>query len=112
MPRTRREERVHHKGSGADMVVTEMMPAESCSAMDDIVRRAGEMAAVAAENADAVDRDARFPEEAFAAAREQRLLGILVPTDLGGDGATVSDVVDLCYMLGRSCASTGMVFAM
>ena len=34
------------------------------------------------------------------------LLGILVPTELGGEGASVSDVADLCYVLGRSCAST------
>jgi acyl-CoA dehydrogenase len=70
------------------------------------------MAAAAAKNADAVDRDARFPEEAFFAAREQRLLDILVPVDLGGDGASVSDVVDVCYVLGRACASTAMIFAM
>jgi acyl-CoA dehydrogenase len=40
------------------------------------------------------------------------LLGVLVPIELGGEGATVSDVADICYMLGRCCASTGMVFAM
>ena len=59
------------------------------------------MAAAAAKNADAVDRDARFPAEAFLAAREQRLLDILVPADLGGEGASISDVVDVCYVLGR-----------
>ena len=53
-----------------------------------------------------------FPAEAFAAARTERLLGLLVPAELGGEGATVSDVVDVCYVLGRACASTGMVFAM
>jgi acyl-CoA dehydrogenase len=36
----------------------------------------------------------------------------LVPADLGGGGATVSEVVDVCYVLGRSCASTAMIFAM
>ena len=70
------------------------------------------MAAAAAKNADAVDREARFPAEAFQAAREQRLLDILVPADLGGEGASVSDVVDVCYVLGRACASTAMIFAM
>jgi acyl-CoA dehydrogenase len=74
--------------------------------------RAEIVAAAAAENAEAVDRDARFPAEAFAAARAQRLLGILVPADLGGEEATVSDVVDVCYILGRACASTAMIFAM
>jgi acyl-CoA dehydrogenase len=88
------------------------IPLQSCSVTNDLKLRAEIMAAAAAKNADAVDRDARFPEEAFLAAREQRLLDILVPVDLGGDGASVSDVVDVCYVLGRACASTAMIFAM
>src|SRR5437764_13446 len=39
-----------------------------------------------------VDRQARFPHEAFAALREERLLSALVPTELGGAGATLIDV--------------------
>jgi acyl-CoA dehydrogenase len=74
--------------------------------------RAEITAATAAEHGDAVDRDARFPTETFAAAREQRLLGTMVPIELGGDGASVSDVVDICYMLGQACASSAMIFAM
>jgi acyl-CoA dehydrogenase len=74
--------------------------------------RAEVVAAAAAEHGDAVDRDARFPAETFAAARAQRLLGVMVPTELGGEGASVSDVVDVCYMLGKSCASSAMIFAM
>ncbi|MGH7654544.1 MAG: acyl-CoA dehydrogenase family protein [Gemmatimonadaceae bacterium] len=70
------------------------------------------MAAVAAAHADAVDKAARFPAETFAAAREQRLLGMMVPVELGGDGATVSDAADICCMLGTSCASSAMIFAM
>jgi len=88
------------------------IPLQSCSVTNDLKLRAEIMAAAAAKNADAVDRDARFPEEAFLAAREQRLLDILVPVDLGGDGASVSDVVDVCYVLGRASASTAMIFAM
>jgi acyl-CoA dehydrogenase len=74
--------------------------------------RAEAVAKCAAENADAVDRDARFPIEAFRSARAQKLLGVMVPVEIGGEGASVSDVVDLCCMLGRECASTGMIFAM
>ena len=79
---------------------------------DNLRSRAEVMAATAAESAEAVDRDARFPAEAFLAARMQRLLGVLVPADLGGEAASVSDVVDICYVLGRACASTAMIFAM
>src|SRR5947207_10749241 len=78
----------------------------------DLSGRTDVVAAMAAANADAVDREARFPHEALAAARSQRLLGIMVPHDLGGEGASLSDVVDVCYMLGRACASTAMIYAM
>src|SRR4029077_15109330 len=69
-------------------------------------------AATAAEHADKVDREERFPGEGYTTLRAQRLLGIQFPAELGGDGASVSDTVNICYMLGRSCASTGMIFAM
>jgi acyl-CoA dehydrogenase len=78
----------------------------------DIQHRAELVAGVAATTALDVDRDARFPNEAVAAARSQRLLGIMVPRDLGGEGASLSDVIDVCYVLGRACASTAMVYAM
>jgi acyl-CoA dehydrogenase len=70
------------------------------------------MVQAAAAHADAVDQDARFPQEAFDVARAQRLLGMQVPASLGGEGASVSDVVDVCYMLGQACSATAMIFAM
>jgi acyl-CoA dehydrogenase len=73
-------------------------------------RRIGEQ--VAAPAAAEVDRDARFPSESFAALREQRLLAALIPTELGGLGASLSDVAATCTELGRHCASTAMIFAM
>ena len=85
---------------------------EGAPAPGELKARTDAVAAVAAKNAARVDRDARFPEEAIAAARTQRLLGIMVPRDLGGEGASVSDVVDVCYGLGRGCSSTAMIYAM
>jgi acyl-CoA dehydrogenase len=82
------------------------------STSTDLRQRAAEVAEVAAAAADKVDHEARFPSEAFSIARARRLLGLLVPIELGGEGATVSDIADVCYMLGRACASTGMIFAM
>jgi acyl-CoA dehydrogenase len=79
---------------------------------DDLVSRADAVAAAALQSAEAVDAQARFPHESFQAVRNQRLLGIMVPTELGGEGASVSDVADVCYILGRSCGSTAMIFAM
>jgi len=74
--------------------------------------RAETVAAIAERNAGAVDRDARFPEETFTAARSQGLLGIMVPRDLGGEGASLSAVVDICYRLGRACSASAMIYAM
>jgi acyl-CoA dehydrogenase len=68
--------------------------------------------AVAAKHANAIDEKARFPEEAFAAIREQRLLSLLVPAEFGGEGSSMSEVANVCYALGRACASTGMIYAM
>jgi acyl-CoA dehydrogenase len=82
------------------------------SSSEEVKARAAAVAAIAADHAAAVDRDARFPEEAMAAARECRLLGIMVPPDLGGEGAGVSDVADICYRLGQACSSTAMIYAM
>ena len=74
--------------------------------------RALAAAEVAAEFADAVDRDGRFPREAFEAIRQQKLLGLLIPTTLGGEDASAADIVDVCHILGRACASTAMIYAM
>jgi acyl-CoA dehydrogenase len=67
---------------------------------------------IAAPVADAVDQSARFPHEAVAALRAERMLSALVPRALGGPGATLGDVAASCEALGRSCASTAMIYAM
>jgi acyl-CoA dehydrogenase len=59
-----------------------------------------------------VDAASRFPSEAFAEIRKQRLLGVMVPQSLGGEGATVAELADVCFILGQGCASTGLIFAM
>ncbi len=67
---------------------------------------------VARPNAVEVDRAGRFPAESMVAIRDARLLSSLVPRDLGGDGATMTDIVAACYVLGQYCSSTAMVYAM
>jgi acyl-CoA dehydrogenase len=94
------------------MDTPDRIPTLCVTGTENLKGRAEVVAAAAAEHGDAVDRDARFPTETFAAARAQRLLGMMVPVELGGEGASVSDVVDVCYMLGRACASSAMIFAM
>ena len=82
------------------------------AATEDLRTRAASVAAIAASHALAVDSASRFPSEAFSAVKAQRLLGIQVPKALGGEGAGIGDVADVCYQLGQACASTGMIFAM
>jgi acyl-CoA dehydrogenase len=84
----------------------------SPAAVESAVLRAERVAAIAAEHASAVDRDSRFPAEAIAAARAERLLSAAVPAEFGGEGAGIADILDVCYVLGRACASTAMIFAM
>jgi len=74
--------------------------------------RTAAVAAVAAAEAADVDRAARFPQAAIDAARQQKLLGAQIPTAFGGYGASVFDITDMCYTLGRACSSTAMIFAM
>ena len=78
----------------------------------DFIKRAEHVASVAERFAAAVDSEGRFPAEAFAAIREQRLLGMMISTELGGGGARAADVADVCAILGAACSSTGMIFAM
>ena len=74
--------------------------------------RADKVAAVAALHAARVDSDSRFPSEAIDAARQEGLLGMMVPREFGGEGASLGEVMDVCYKLGRACSSSAMIFAM
>ncbi|WP_237477219.1 acyl-CoA dehydrogenase family protein [Lichenibacterium dinghuense] len=74
--------------------------------------RAEAVAGIAGEHAAAVDRDGRFPAEALAGCKAQRLMGMAVPQSLGGDGASLGDVADVCFRLGRQCSSAALIFAM
>jgi acyl-CoA dehydrogenase len=79
---------------------------------NDLTARARAAADVARTHAAAVDADARFPGEAFAEIRQQRLLGIQVPQALGGEAASIAEIADVCYILGQACSSTALIYAM
>lgn len=107
---------MEHAISGAAALRTAEMPQQTgpVPVQDDgnPRARAAAVAAIAAKHADAVDREARFPQEAISALQEQRLFGIMIPVELGGEGATLAEIVDICYRLGQACASTAMIYAM
>jgi acyl-CoA dehydrogenase len=85
---------------------------KNLAAAEPIATRAVRAAGIAAQHAHAVDAEGRFPQEAIDALKRENLFGILVPAALGGEQASVADVVDVCYTLGRACSSTGMIYAM
>ncbi len=67
---------------------------------------------VAAAHADDVDRNARFPSESLDALRRERLLSAALPSELGGEGANLAELAQLCSVLAQGCATTSMVYAM
>lgn len=62
--------------------------------------------------AEAVDREARFPQEAMGALREQRLLSAGIPRELGGLGMGLSELSEVAQRLARGCGASSMVWGM
>jgi acyl-CoA dehydrogenase len=98
--------------------VTDVLPASLSDARTqagrgtDLLARARAAADVARLNAAAVDAEGRFPAEAFAELRRQRLLGSMVPAALDGEGAGIAEIADVCYILGQACSSAALIYAM
>ena len=79
----------------------------------DVERRAWAVGAeVAAVFADEVDRDARFPVEGVDALRSAGLLAAMVPTELGGEGASLASIAGATRALAAHCSATALVMAM
>jgi len=66
----------------------------------------------ARRHADAVDREGRFPHETFDALKAAGLMSVMVPTEFGGEGASLAEVAALCHILGQYCSSSGLIYAM
>jgi acyl-CoA dehydrogenase len=67
---------------------------------------------VAGPAADAVDREARFPQEAIDALKKIKMLSAFVPLELGGHGCGMIELAEMCEVLAQHCSSAAMVFAM
>jgi acyl-CoA dehydrogenase len=87
-------------------------PALESADAERLIEAACEVALIAAEHADAVDREGRFPVEAVSALKAHKLLGAMVPQSFGGAGMSLAGVAAVCQTLGQACSSTAMVFAM
>lgn len=96
----------------ADTALPEIEDGDAIVSSVSLSERVERVAAIAARHADDVDTQGRYPHEAMRAVRDGRLLGVMVPEAFGGEGLAVGPVVDICYRLGRSCASSAMIYAM
>ena len=77
--------------------------------LDEIRRIADE---VAAAHAGDVDVQARFPKESLDALKEAGALSAFLSPALGGLGASFAAVAEACFILGKRCGASAMVFAM
>src|SRR5207302_9688395 len=77
-----------------------------------IVERARAAAEVAATHRARHDREASFPTEGLGALARSGYLALVIPSELGGEGATVSDMLLGSLELGRGDASLALVVAM
>ncbi|MDZ5623162.1 acyl-CoA dehydrogenase family protein [Nocardioides sp. HM23] len=86
----------------SSMTTTAPTPAERATAIGPVL----------AEHAARHDADGSFVTEAYDALRDAGLLKAGVPTELGGDGATVAELTALQRELGHHCGSTALASSM
>ncbi len=75
----------------------------------DVVRKLG---ADFAERAAAHDADGSFVAENYAALKQHKVFSAGVPADLGGGGATYTQLGDMLRELAHGCASTALALSM
>jgi alkylation response protein AidB-like acyl-CoA dehydrogenase len=73
---------------------------------------AEQLAPVFAARAGDHDVDGTFPEDDFADLRANGLLGLMVPTRLGGIGASFSDYAEVAMSLGSGSGATALIYNM
>ncbi|MEO8107796.1 MAG: acyl-CoA dehydrogenase family protein, partial [Actinomycetes bacterium] len=80
--------------------------------MSTLDERLGPVLDIAATHAAAVDTDGEFPEASVQALRDSGLLGLTLPTEVGGLGAGPVEFSDVTQRLAAACGSTAMIYLM
>ena len=62
--------------------------------------------------ADAIDKEARFPKEAYAELKKQGFTGLLVPKEFGGSGGNCQNHALVCYNIARFDVSSALCYMM
>ena len=73
---------------------------------------ARELSPQLAENAERHDREGSFVDDGFALLREHRLMSMLVPSELGGGGASHAEACAVLAELGKGCPATALSYSM
>ncbi len=95
-----------------DLAARESTCSEEGAAAVELSARLDPVVAVARDSARETDASGRFTAEPVAALRESGLLGLTLPTDVGGLGAGPQELVDVTSALAGACGSTAMVYLM
>lgn len=67
---------------------------------------------VLAQHSNDVDSKARFPAESINALKDLKLLSAYVPASEGGMGLNITEISEICEILGHYCGSTAMIYSM
>lgn len=94
------------------MTMTDETSTSTTGAHKSLVDRARALGPVLAQHAARHDTEGTFVAESYAALREAGLLKAAVPTELGGDGATLAELTALQRELARHCGSTALASSM
>ncbi|MCU1361738.1 MAG: hypothetical protein JWN99_3027 [Ilumatobacteraceae bacterium] len=89
-----------------------LAPSGTTSFRDHIVGLVRALGPVIRERAVVHDREASFPFDNFADFRDVGLLGVCVPREFGGLGATYADYIRVSEEIGRYCGATALTFNM
>lgn len=77
-----------------------------------VANRLAEVLPAIAEGADGVDHDGRFPVAQIKGLADSGLMGLLLPTEVGGLGGGPVELVEALSAVASACGSTSMVYLM
>lgn len=80
--------------------------------MNDLDERLAQALPEIRAGADAADTDAKFPTRSVQALAEAGLLGLTLPTEVGGLGGGPTDLVEAVSAVAAACGSTSMIYLM
>ena len=80
--------------------------------VNDLQDRLGRALPIIRDGAADADTDAKFPAESVAALADTGLLGLTLPTEVGGLGGGPREVVEAVSEVAAACGSTSMIYLM